>query len=819
MKKFVLLMIVVLLIGCTIAAILADYYRESPDVITASLIGRDSCASCHQPQADSFQGSHHDQAMAIATDESVLADFNNQTLEHFGVTSTMFRDGVRFMINTEGPDGQMHDYEVKYTFGVEPLQQYMVEIQPPTTSSITGSTEGIAKNEIGRVQVLRVSWDTQQKEWFYLSPPDVLEKLDPSDPLHWTGTTQNWNTTCAICHSTDFHKNFDLATKSYHSTFSEIDVSCEACHGPASFHVELAERTSLFWDRNHGYGLAKLKTESNLAQINTCAPCHSRRAEVEEGFSPGCNFDEYFVLQTIDEPTYFADGQIRDEDYVHGSFIQSKMFHNGVKCSDCHDMHSTKLIHSGNQVCTSCHQHSAGKYDTPNHHHHAVGTLGAQCVNCHMPQTTYMDVDHRRDHSFRVPDPALSIATGTPNACTGCHLQDAKLADHKTKFPLRQYKDWVEAEKLGDKVVAAELSRINDRMLLAIDSWYADEDKERTTYYRDLANGLAASLDDNKAFQQAQADLLVLAKDARSPAMIRASALAGIVDPDVVTAANETAVELLKDDDLKIVAASLSLLDRQLGVVMATSVPNRTALMESLETVVGPVLKQLGHPVSRIRVQAARMLVNLPPELLGEFADGSQRKQFRNAMLESQSSLMLNNDQAMSHAMLGGLNQQMGDFSQAEKDYRNAIQVEPNIPGPRTNLALLLDAKQQSLPTAGQRDKIAEEIKRLRKEEHELLKVDVERAKDLPNTHALHYGYAMSSYLQDDYDETKKHLTIALEQQPENEQYLQAMALFLEKIKEFEQADQMIDRLLKIAPDNRGYQQMKIQSQQNLKSQ
>jgi len=814
MKKLVFLMIVVLLICCTIGAILADYYRESPEVVTASLIGRESCASCHQPQMDSFQGSHHDRAMEIATDESVLADFNNQTLEHFGVTSKMFRDGERFMINTEGPDGQMHDYEVKYTFGVEPLQQYMVEIQSPT-SAFKGTTGTDAEIVVGRVQVLRVSWDTAQKKWFYLSPPDVLEKLDPSDPLHWTGTTQNWNTTCAICHSTDFHKNFDLATNSYHSTFAEIDVSCEACHGPASYHVELAERTSLFWDRNHGYGLAKLKTESNLAQINTCAPCHSRRAEVNEGFTPGCNFDEYFVLQTINEPTYFADGQIRDEDYVHGSFIQSKMFHNGVKCSDCHDMHSTKLIHSGNQVCTSCHQHASGKYDTPNHHHHAVGTPGAQCVNCHMPSTTYMAVDHRRDHSFRVPDPALSIATGTPNACTGCHLQDAKLADHKTKFPLLQYKDWVEAEKLGDEVVAAELSRINDRMLLAIDSWYGDEYKERTTYYRDLANGLAASIEDDQAFRKAQSDLLVLAKDARSPAMIRASALAGIVDADVLAEANETAVELLKDPDLKIVAASLSLLDRQLSVVMSIPAANPTALRESLDPVVSPILKQLSHPASRIRVQTARVLVNLPRELLGEFADGSQRKQLRNAMLESQASLMLNNDQAMAHAMLGSLNEQIGDFPQAEKDYRNAIKVEPNIPGPRVNLAFLLDAKQQSMKTPAERNKVIEEVKKLRREEHALLKVDVERAKDLPNTHPLHYGYAMSAFVQGDYDETKTHLGIALEQQPENEQYLQAMALFLERIKEYKQADQMMDRLLKIAPDNPVYKQMKIQNLQN----
>ena len=808
MKKFVFPIIIVLVCCCTIGAILADYYRESPELVTASLVGRDQCASCHQPQADAFHGSHHDKAMAIATDESVLADFNDQTLEHFGVTSKMFRDGDRFMVNTEGPDGQMHDYEIKYTFGVEPLQQYMVEIDRPGNA---------AENEIGRVQVLRISWDTQQEKWFYLSPPDVSEKIDPTDPLHWTGTTQNWNTTCAICHSTGYHKNFDVATNSYHTTFSEIDVSCEACHGPASYHVELAERASLFWDRKHGYGLAKLKTESNLAQIHTCAPCHSRRSEVKEGFTPGCNFDEYFALQTINEPIYFPDGQIRDEDYVVGSFTQSKMFHNGVKCSDCHDVHSTKLIHSGNKVCTSCHQHAGGKYDTPNHHHHAVGTPGAQCVNCHMPQTTYMAVDPRRDHSFRVPDPALSIAIGTPNACTGCHLDADKLAGHEPKVPLLQYKDWVEAEKLGDEVVAAELSRVNDRMMLAIKSWYTDDSKDRTTYYRDLAIGLTEAFKRGEGARAAESDLLELAKDARNPALIRASALVAISDPSVLRDAQETAVKLLQDDDLKLVSASLRLLESQLGVALTTPAANPVAFKQSIDPIVSPVLKLLDHPTSRIRVQAARTLVNLPPELLAQLTDGLQRTQFRSAIAESQASLMLNSDQAMAHAMMGSLNQQVGDYRQAEKDYRNAIKVESNIAGPRTNLALLLDAKLRVMTTEAERGRAMEEIKNLRREENRLLKVDVERAKDLPNTHSLHYSYAMSCYLQDDLETATKHLQIALDQQPKSEQYLQAMTLILEKMEQFEKAGRMVDRLLELAPDNIGYQQLKKRILQNLK--
>ena len=809
MRKFVFPIILVLLCCCIVGAILADYYRESPEVVTASLVGREQCASCHQPQADAFHGSHHDQAMAIATEESVLADFNDQTLEHHGVTSRMFRDGERFMINTEGPDGQMHDYEIKYTFGVEPLQQYMVEIQRPADAT---------ENEIGKVQVLRVSWDTGQKKWFYLTPPDVFEKIDPTDPLHWTGITQNWNTTCATCHSTGYHKNFDVATKSYHTTFSEIDVSCEACHGPASYHVELAERTSLFWDRKHGYGLAKLKTESNLAQINTCAPCHSRRGEVKEGFKPGCNFDEYFVLQTIDEPIYFVDGQIRDEDYVIGSFAQSKMFHNGIKCSDCHDMHSTKLIHSGNKVCTSCHQHSAGKYDTPNHHHHAVGTPGAQCVNCHMPHTTYMMIDDRRDHSFRVPDPALSIATGTPNACTGCHLDTTKLAGHKSKIPLLQYKDWVEAQKLGDEVVAAELSRVNDRMLLAIESWYTDDSKDRTTYYRDLAKGLSVAYGSGKEAKRAQSDLLTLARDDRTPNLIRASALAGINHPDVLAKAQSTAIDLLRDDDLKLVSSGLALLDRQMGFVLNDPRASREELPYIISPIVVPIVKQLDHSASRIRIQAARSLVNLPPQLLGALTDARQRLSLQDALEESRVSLMLNNDQAMPHAMMADLNDRIGNFDQAENDYRNAIKIQPNVSGPRTNLARLL-AKRAGLKTKAEQEEVSREIKALRLEENKLLAVDVQRAKDLQNTDGLHFSYAMSCYLLDDFEKAKKHIKIALDQQPESQQYLQAVTLLLEKMEEFEAASQYVDRLLKMDPSNRGYQQIKMRILLNMKKQ
>ena len=234
-----------LLIGAVLLSlgggyVASDWYISIPASNQPTYVGRDSCIRCHQQQADLFHGSHHDLAMDRATPATVLANFDDQSLEAFGVESRFFRDGDRFMVHTEGPDGQMSDFEVKYVFGVEPLQQYMVEFDRPPE---------MPESEIARLQVLSLCWDTGKKEWFHLQPPDVSEKIEPTDPLHWTGRTQCWNTSCADCHSTDLKKNFDLETLTYHTTFSEIDVSCEACHGPGSQHAKSGNKDLIERDR------------------------------------------------------------------------------------------------------------------------------------------------------------------------------------------------------------------------------------------------------------------------------------------------------------------------------------------------------------------------------------------------------------------------------------------------------------------------------------------------------------------------------------------------------------------------------------------
>ena len=175
------------------------------------------------------------------------------------------------------------------------------------------------------------------------------------------------------------HKNYDPKTNTYNTSWHEINVSCEECHGPGSVHVDLAKRWSPFWDRNIGYGLPQLKEKDLNVQLETCAKCHSRRYQVHEDFRPGQPFLNYYEPVVLAQSLYQADGQILDEVYEYDSFLQSKMHANHVQCTDCHDPHSLKLKFEGNNLCTQCHEpHNPAKFDTPAHHHHAVGSDGSE---------------------------------------------------------------------------------------------------------------------------------------------------------------------------------------------------------------------------------------------------------------------------------------------------------------------------------------------------------------------------------------------------------------------------------------------------------
>lgn len=370
---------------------------STPSAPSAQLVTNAQCLGCHQPQASAWAASHHAQAMAPATAETVRGNFDDARFSHQGVSSRFFKRDGKFYVHTDGPDGKLGDFQIKYTFGVAPLQQYLIE------------TEG------GRLQPLQIAWNTQAKKWFHLLPH---EKAPPGDVLHWSGRYQTANTMCIGCHTTGFDKRYDAQSDRFDSHWAEVNVSCQSCHGPGSRHVASPEQPGQ---------LADLKTPR--AQVEVCAACHSRRSELSAMPVPGQPHLDHYLPSLLREGLYHADGQQLDEVFVVGSYRQSKMYRMGVSCTNCHDPHSAKPKLQGNALCLQCHEAkanpafpiAAGAYDTPQHTHHAAGSPGAQCTACHMPAKNYMIVQPRPDHSLRIPRPDLSVKLGTPNACNQCH--------------------------------------------------------------------------------------------------------------------------------------------------------------------------------------------------------------------------------------------------------------------------------------------------------------------------------------------------------------------------------------------------------------
>lgn len=760
-----------------------DWWVGVPAEAQASFVGRQSCVQCHQQEAERYTGSYHDKAMDLATEETVLGDFNDATLEHHGVNSRMFRRDGKFWINTEGPDGELADFEIKYVFGVAPLQQYMVEFE---------RAKDAAPHEIGRVQVLRVSWDTEKKKWFHLDPPDVHDRLAPEDDLHWTGISQRWNTMCADCHSTNLKRNFDPETAKFRTTFSEIDVSCEACHGPGSVHVNLAEAWSPFWDRQRGYGLGKLKGEQNVAEVEACAQCHSRRRVIHADYHPGEPFADCFAVESLQRLAYHADGSNLDEVYEYGSFVQSKMFHKNIRCSDCHDPHSTQLHFSGNKVCTSCHQHPASKYDTPQHHHHKDGSTGASCVECHMPETTYMDVDPRRDHGFRIPRPDLSLEFKTPNACTQCHLADAEELSAEQRQKLKQYGDYLSSK---DESVAAALGRIDQWCADATAKWYKPKDRKEDK----IVPALSAARTGHPSSQQALAEL---ALEETMPAIVRTTAiteLARFARPG--SPAMKASIAALQDDH---------------PLVRAAAISNLAALEpKELSQQVGPLLTD---PSRLVRIEAARVLAGPPSEHLSR----DERTNLHPALQEYLASLEELNDRPGSHLARGVLLESLGKTDEAEAAFRLAMRLDPNTVGPRTNLAMLLatraarlKAEAQAAARQGDRERAALLLDRLSSDDvfvGHLLEEETERlqrdAKLAPQIAELQYQLGVALYLQDRTEEAEQALRRAIELDPNEAAYRWKLATELERQQRFPEALVQAQAALELWPEDEAYRKL-----------
>ncbi len=569
--------------------------------VNPSYIGSDTCIACHKDQGAAWQGSHHALAWTTPNDGAVLGNFDAAVFEHLDVTHRFSRDGDAYVMETEGPDGEMNAYEVVGVAGIAPLQQYLFE------------------TERGRLQSHDVAWDTEREEWFHLYPD---QRQESGDGLHWTGPYKTWNARCAECHATGYEKRFDPASRRYDSRQAEIGVGCEACHGPGSLHRYWAEAGAPA-DGDRGL-TARFPADDPEAQIQQCAGCHSRREPFESGNpTPGRAFHDAYRLALLRPGLYHSDGAILGEVYVYGSFLQSKMYANGVRCTDCHDPHRAELKADGNAVCTQCHSPSGNTrfpslrtalYDGPEHHFHPAENEGAACVNCHMVDRTYMQVDPRRDHSFRIPRPDLSDETGAPNACTDCH------ADRDSA--------WAAAELIKQFPTSPY----------------------RGPHFSKVFS--TAALDPSQAADA----LLDIAEDVGEAGIVRASALE-LAMPATNPDRAARAATLISDPDPLVRAGA---------VAMQRGAPpgQRAALVPALT-----------DPMRSVRIAAVREFLNAPVNRAPDAAAQAARA----AMSEWNAALYAKADFPETQLVLGGMALTAREWRAAERSFEEAVSLDPQI--------------------------------------------------------------------------------------------------------------------------------------------
>ncbi len=569
------------------------------------------CAECHRAIYQTWFDSHHGWAVRRPIAENVLGDFDNATLQHKGIESRFSRRDGKYFVETDGPDGRMTKFQVKYTVGVSPLQQYLVEL------------------DRGRLQVLDLAWDVKKQSWYHLYPNQTLSA---GNGLHWTGPYKNWQARCAGCHQTNFVKGYDTNNQTYHASWSDLNVACESCHGPGEAHVAWAKNQSKSYEGGLGsmgqkgltvpFGKQYAETE-----IQLCAGCHARREPLgADSPVPGEPFADHYSLARLRDGLYHADGQINDEVYVYGSFLQSKMYARGVRCTSCHEPHSLGLVAAENAICTRCHGPleqpdfqtlKLAKYDAPEHHHHRPGSSGARCVNCHMPAKNYMVIDPRRDHSFRVPRPDLSTKLGTPNACADCHADKSA--------------GWA-ASQLGQ--------------------WFPDGRSGRPHYGEAFA---AARRGDYSTLTRDK--LVAIALDAQSPAIVRASALDLLQHASQGQIAQKVA-PLLSDVSDLVRAASARLF--------------RSAPIDVRLSQVAPLV---ADPRRSVRITAVRELVSVPPNRIPI----EDRGKIAAAFGEFRRSLFAKADFPETQMSIAGVALVLRNPRAAEAALKTALSMDPEI--------------------------------------------------------------------------------------------------------------------------------------------
>jgi predicted CXXCH cytochrome family protein len=407
-------------------------------VANAEYVGSEKCKACHWREHDSWKHTLHSKFLQRADDTTVIADFErNNTLSvtvtgeapklaGMEATTTMHKKGDKYYVTTTGPDWESHDYEITNVIGINLRQNYLTKFPN------------------GELHVLPVEWDASTGKWldFY-----GLETNYPGDGNYWSDSARLWQFKCGSCHATGLKTGYDPETNSFSTTWVDLGIGCEACHGPGSNHIKAAKE---IFDKEKETIVNPAKLPWRLRAM-VCGQCHNwgystaeisptrdgfpKRYAYAYGYLPGKSLNLYYVENPEDD---------RKHHQQYNEWQASAHSGAGIMCTTCHGVHEEGAHKSpnksqtrvtGDMLCTKCHktirQRSA----------HRIHTFGS-CVACHMPQTA----GHERSHKFQFISPEKSLLAGgvdkQPNSCSGCHY-------HK-ETPLKNLVEFLDAAKKAD---------------------------------------------------------------------------------------------------------------------------------------------------------------------------------------------------------------------------------------------------------------------------------------------------------------------------------------------------------------------------------
>jgi hypothetical protein len=643
-------------------------------------VGSTACQRCHETEYGTWRKTLHVQMTKPVREATVEGDFSTGThLEQYGRAYTMeARDGRYFITVARGPwgargaggtgttGGAGETFEINYTLGARRFQGYLSKLPD------------------GRIYVLPVFWHNESKRWVDWKEITPI----PDDPSH--DLRQIWNITCVNCHATNLVKNYKPATNTYATTWTEMGIGCEACHGPGQPHVALMDE----WEknpagkptyensaRNHELGrILRIFVPKSAAPrqiFDTCGYCHGNKNNMFFGFKPGERYEDYALPFLMSEPIppndpqgdFWPDGRPSRFNRPQALTLTGCFRKGQATCTSCHRMHGSNdhllkvpVEASGgghttqsDQLCTQCHTIA------PAHTHHAAGSQGSRCVECHMSEVNWRLITRRRDHTFQPPVPEMTARYGVPNACTTCH---------EDRTP-----EWAAS---------------------TMDKWYGNGDRRRSVVA--MADVLyRAGAGDTRVL----ADVVRLAVDRSHGALIRASAAefagqllvraaTGSHRPEPATTTVPEAAASAGPDLAGGAPVSAAVSNALIGaaadpepMVRITAVRALTLTADSRMAAV--LAAHLTDEVRLVRVSAVEGLTGLGITKL----DGAVGDALAHAQDEWAASLATFNDVAGDHTTLGWLHAARGRVQDAASELQTAIALDAGDPRPHVYLGVI----------------------------------------------------------------------------------------------------------------------------------